>query len=87
MQNQMQYSALTWEAYMNEIDMARPVIMFYSGSFSGHVVVGYGYNAERQTMFIHDPYNGTFEVPYGQSFTYNGNMIWSQTLYGIEDSW
>ena len=74
---------LTREQSVGELDNGRPFIMFYQGSFSGHVVVAYGYNLEKKTLFIHDPYYGTFEVPYGQSFSYNGNMRWVQTLYGF----
>ncbi|MFD2167398.1 C39 family peptidase [Thalassotalea euphylliae] len=74
---------LTWSEFVREIDSGRPIIIFYQGSFSGHVVVGFGYNSEKQTMFIHDPYFGTFEVPYGQSFTYSGNMFWNATLAGL----
>ena len=76
-------SSLMWEQITGEIDSGRPFIMFYLGSFSGHVVVAFGYNSDKQTLFIHDPYYGTFEVPYGQAFSYSGNMRWVKTLYGF----
>ena len=74
---------LTLQQSMSEIDNGRPFIMYYYGSFSGHVVVAFGYNSEKNTLFIHDPYYGTFEVPYGQSFSYGGGLTWRQTLYGF----
>ncbi len=74
---------LSWDDFVFEIDNGQPIIMFYRNSFSGHVVVGFGYNDEKNTIFIHDPYYGTFEVPFGVSFSYNGSMMWVQTLAGF----
>ena len=75
------YSSLSFENSMYEIDNGRPFIMFYQGSFIGHVVVAFGYNAAKQTLFIHDPYFGSFEVPYDEAFAYgNGSAYWSKTL-------
>lgn len=74
-------SAISWSGFVAEIDGGRPVILLYRGSFAGHVVVAYGYDARKGTMFIHDPYYGSFEVPYAQTFSYNnGQMYWVETL-------
>lgn len=83
MSSTFNYSPLSWNQVVNEIDAGRPFIIFYQGSFSGHVVVVYGYDSSRQTMLIHDPYFGSFEVPYGQTFTYNGSLYWARTLFQI----
>jgi peptidase C39-like protein len=65
-----------------EIDSGRPIIVAYRGSFSGHVVVIYGYDSNGN-VFIRDPFYGTFKVPYGASFSYNGQLFWSDTIAGI----
>lgn len=81
------FRPLTWQEFTFEIDIGRPVILFYRNSFAGHVVVAYGYDPSRRTMFIHDPFFGQFEVQYGQTFTYNsggGPMSWVQTLGGFQ---
>ncbi len=75
---------LTWDQSTGELNSGRPFILYYRGSFSGHVVVAFGYNSEKKTLFIHDPYYGSFEVPFGETLSYNGNMRWSQTLFGFQ---
>jgi hypothetical protein len=74
---------LPFAAVMREIDAGRPMIAAYRGSFSGHVVVLYGYDANGGFVFIHDPFYGTFRVPYAQTFAYQGQLVWVDTLYGI----
>jgi len=71
--------ALSWQGVKESVDQGSPLILYYNGSFSGHVVVVFGYNDVKQTLFIHDPFHGTFEVPYGDSFSYSGQLYWSQT--------
>ena len=65
-----------------EIDAGRPLILGYRGSFAGHVVVLYGYD-QANNVYIHDPYYGSFVVPYGASFSYGGQLLWSDTIGGI----
>lgn len=84
MSSSYNYGPLTWNQVVTEIDERRPFIVFYQGSFSGHVVVVYGYDSSSRTLLIHDPYFGSFEVPYGQTLTYNGSMYWSNTLFRIQ---
>ncbi len=75
--------ALTFEELAFELDAGRPIIIAYRGSFAGHVVVLYGYDPDG-FVYIHDPFFGTFRrVSYGNSFSYNGQLFWSETLYGI----
>ncbi len=67
----------------NEIDLGRPIIAAYRGAFSGHVVVVYGYDSSGN-IYIHDPYYGTFIVPYAATFYYNnGQLVWYDTIYEI----
>lgn len=82
--SEFQYSPLTWSQVKREIDARRPFIIFYQGSFIGHVVVVYGYEQTTNSLLIHDPYFGTFKVPFGSTFTYNGSMFWSRTLLRIK---
>ena len=59
------------------------MILAYQGSFSGHVVVIYGYDdsiAQSPYLFIHDPYFGSFYVPYSQSQLYSGSSFWVDTI-------
>lgn len=81
-----QYTAggLTWSQVKREIDAGRPFIIVYRGSFAGHVVVGYGYDDANKSIMIHDPYYGSFEVPYGATFSYNGSLVWSGTFYNFQ---
>lgn len=74
---------LSFQEVATEIDLGRPIIIAYRGSFVGHVVVLYGYEPGG-FVFIHDPFYGTFErVPFGASFSYGGQMVWSETLAGL----
>ncbi len=75
--------ALSYDQVRSEIDAGRPMIVAYSGSFTGHVVVIYGYDPTLGTVLIHDPYFGSFNVQYGNSFNYGGTMYWYQTIVGI----
>ena len=72
--------ALTLAELKAELDARRPVMAGYQGSFGGHVVMIYGYDTQDRIM-IHDPYYGTFLVPYAQTMSYAGTMLWSDTLY------
>lgn len=76
-------SPLTFEQIVTEIGSGRPIILSYRGSFSGHVVTLVGYNRTNQTVVIYDPYYGIFTVPYGATFSYNGQLIWSETLANL----
>ena len=75
---------LTFAQVAAEIDARRPIIIAYRGyARTGHVVVLYGYDADG-FVYIHDPLYGTFRrVPFGSSFTYNGQLFWSETIFGI----
>ena len=75
--------ALAWGDVVNEINNSRPIIMTYRNSFSGHVVVIYGYDSLNRILYIHDPYYGSFEVPYASTFTYNGSLGWSGSIMGF----
>jgi hypothetical protein len=73
---------ISLQAVQNEINAGRPIIVAYRGSMAGHVVVLYGYDAAGN-VYIRDPLFGSFVVPYGASFTYHGQLFWSDTIYGI----
>lgn len=73
---------ISFEDLYREIDAGGPVILGYRASFSGHVVVVYGYTPSG-TLYIHDPFYGSFQVQYAQTFTYNGQLFWSDTILGI----
>jgi hypothetical protein len=78
-------SALTFEQVKNEINAGRPLIIGYRNSFSGHVVVVYGYTHNSE-LLIYDPYFGQFTLPYGASFSYGSGyaaMYWSETFYSL----
>lgn len=66
-----------------EISAGRPVMIGYRNSFSGHVVLVTGYNTANNFVHILDPFFGTFDVPYGATFSYGGQLIWSDSLIGI----
>lgn len=71
-----------------ELDAGRPFIIGYRGSFSGHVVVVAGYQANSDgsnlRLDIHDPFYGPFrQIPFGTTFTYGGQSVWSETLIGL----
>jgi hypothetical protein len=74
---------LPLQAVRAELDAGRPMIAAYQGSFIGHVVIIYGYDANNNIL-IHDPALGDFVVPYGASFFYNGQMTWVATITGIQ---
>jgi len=65
-----------------EIDSGRPIIVVYRESFAGHVVLIYGYDDD-DNLYVHDPYYGSVVVPYGNTFSYSGRMIWAETIYGM----
>jgi hypothetical protein len=73
---------ISFQSVQSEINAGRPVIVAYRGSFAGHVVIIYGYDANGK-VYIRDPLFGSFVVPYGTSFSYGGQLIWSDTIYGI----
>lgn len=78
-------SAFSFEQVKQEIDEGRPLILGYRNSFSGHVVVVYGYTQSGE-LLIYDPYFGPFTVPYGTSFSYGSGyntMYWSETFYSL----
>jgi len=74
---------LTFDQIVSEIGSGRPIIISYRGSFSGHVVTLVGYNRANRTVVIFDPYYGIFTVPYGATFTYGGQLVWSESLVGL----
>lgn len=71
--------ALSFQEIVATIDSGRPMIVGYTGSFGGHVVVLHGYDAAGN-VYIQDPYYGTFVVPYSVSGIYSNSKIWSTTL-------
>ena len=72
--------ALTFSEISSEIDLSQPIIVAYNGSFTGHVVIIYGYDPDG-FVYIHDPYYGIFQrVPYGATFSYGGQLRWSETI-------
>jgi len=72
---------LSFPALAAEIDAGRPVIAAYRG-VSGHVVVMYGYDPNG-FVYIHDPLYGSHRVPYGTTFSYFGQLFWSETIFHI----
>lgn len=78
---------ISFEQIMRQIDQRHPMILAYQNSFSGHVVVLYGYDLASRSLWIHDPFFGSFaRVPYSDSFTYSslaGRLVWTQTITGI----
>lgn len=79
-------SPLTFNELRNEIGNGRPVIAYYRNSFAGHVVVMYGYDTASSEIYIHDPINGQFRVPYSQTFAYApsfGGMVWAGAIVNI----
>lgn len=77
-------SPLPLSSVKAEIDAGRPLILAYRGSFSGHVVVLFGYDAQGNVA-IHDPIYGSYpSVPFGAAFSYGGQLSWAETLAGIQ---
>ena len=78
------FSAISAAEVVAEINSGRPMILAYAGSFSGHVVVLYGYESAGQILHLHDPLYGSFRVPYALTFSYGGSLRWVDTLTGIQ---
>lgn len=76
---QLVYGPLTFSQVKQEIDAAQPIVVLYSGSFGGHVVVINGYDSTGN-VFINDPYYGQFIVPYATANLYNGSSVWSHSI-------
>lgn len=74
--------ALSFSSLSNTINAGLPLIAAYQGSFIGHVVVIYGFDAY-QNLYIHDPAYGSVRVPYANSFSYSGSMFWNRTFVNI----
>ena len=77
------HGPLSFSQIVQEINAGRPMIVSYSGSFIGHVVVLYGYSDDGR-IYIHDPFYGTFVEPYANTFVYSGQLFWSATILGID---
>ena len=78
---------VTFETLASEIDAERPVILVYTGEGNGHVVVAFGYDLAAGTVWIHDPLNGTFEVPYEETHRWQIEdriFRWSDTVLEID---
>lgn len=83
--SQLRGGPLTFAEAQAELDAGRPMIAAYAGAFNGHVVVIYGCDSGGN-LYIHDPYYGSFTVPFHDSLTYGsvGNtLVWYDTIYGI----
>jgi hypothetical protein len=78
-ETQLYYYPLNFDAVRYEIDLGHPIVIGYSGSFSGHVVVLFGYD-DSGNVYIHDPNAGTFVVPYGTANLYAGSAVWSHSI-------
>ncbi len=62
---------LTFEEVKREIDAGNPVLVHYTQSFDGHVVVLFGYDdgvPDDLAVFVHDPIRGTSFSPFGDNF-------------------
>jgi hypothetical protein len=70
---------LTFAQVKEAIATNHPVVMGYSGSFSGHVVVLHGYDAAGN-IYINDPLYGSFVVPYATSGLYSGAALWTDSI-------
>lgn len=78
--------SLSFEAVKGNIDAGRPMIVGYQSSFSGHVVVLFGYDEEQvggPYIAMHDPLYGSFLVPYALSGIYNGSGFWTDTIVPV----
>lgn len=76
-------SAISFEQFRAQIDREKPVIISYSGSFAGHVVVGFGYDSDARTIDVHDPNSGTWTVSFAASFRYGSmanSLNWTSTI-------
>jgi hypothetical protein len=74
---------ITFGQIVTEISAGRPIMVGYRNSFAGHVVLVTGYNTANNFVHVLDPFYGTFDVPYGATFAYGGQYIWSDSLVGI----
>lgn len=78
------FNPLSFITLQQNINKGMPLIAAYQGSFSGHVVVIYGYD-KYGNIYIRDPYYGSFIVPYSATFLYNmGSMVWSRTFINLK---
>lgn len=80
---QLVYAPLSFSQLKSEIDTGHPVVVLYSGSFGGHVVVLHGYDGAGN-VYINDPFYGQFIVPYATANLYNGSSIWSHSILTSE---
>jgi hypothetical protein len=84
MNAQVVYNPVSFPVLKDMINNGMPLIAGYQGSFMGHVVVIYGYDAYGR-IYIHDPYYGSFVVSYDNTFIYTtGDMIWNKTFYNLK---
>jgi len=74
---------LTFDEVASEISAGRPIMLAYRGSFAGHVVLLTGYDRTTGLVRILDPNYGVIDVPFGATFSYGGQLIWTETLVGI----
>lgn len=63
----------TFQMYVNEIDSGRPVLLSMSSDSGGHMVVGYGYNAETNEVIFDDTYRADQRMKWDGTFLYSGD--------------
>ncbi|MCB9884650.1 MAG: C39 family peptidase [Planctomycetes bacterium] len=81
--------ALSFSEVRENVLQGRPMILCYQGSFGGHVVVVYGYDDTSPGdpyIFVHDPFYGSFYVPYATSGLYSGSSVWVDTIVTLPNS-
>ncbi|MEY4744646.1 MAG: hypothetical protein RL272_591 [Candidatus Parcubacteria bacterium] len=82
-------ASLTEVQVQTELSNGRPFIVWYSGSFSGHLVVvsGFARSGGQYLYRVNDPYYGVFDVTYGQLvYGYHGggqSWLWNKTWYHL----
>ena len=59
----------TFDDYRSEIDAGRPVMI----QVEGHSMIGYGYNTDRQIVYIHDTWDH-----------YDHEMVWGDSYQGLD---
>jgi hypothetical protein len=87
---------LSCDQIQAEIDAGRPIIAAYMGSFSGHVVVIYGYKKVQSQfaglvdvgdlvsqIYVYDPYYGPFRPNYASAFNYAGQLARTDSIFAI----
>ena len=74
--------SLDFNTVRRQIDNGNPILIQLSG-FNGQYAVIYGYDADSRQIYIHDPYYGSYLVPYGTSFTYGGFAWWNGSLTAL----